>query len=331
MRRVGVAFSGGLDSTALLHATVAAAAPLGVEVVALHVHHGLSPGADRWLQHARALCLRWARRGRPVAFAATNLEAKPGAGDSVEAWARDARYRALGRMAGAHGIDLVLLAHHRRDQAETFLLQGLRGGGVAALSAMPRAIRRQGITWARPWVALTREAIEAYARRHRLAHIEDDSNADPRFARNRLRLSVWPALTTAFPSAEVALAAAAGWAQEATALLAEIGEADLAATTDLGSLDIALWRSLSPPRQSNLLRAWLRRAGGTVPPASLIERLMREVPERGARRWPLGRGELRSHRGRLRYERGEAAPGPAGSTAERNAVAVPRTGGRQPL
>ena len=281
---------------------MAAAAPLGIEVFALHVHHGLNAAADRWLEHGRGLCLRWARRGRPVTFAAAKLEAKPAAGDSVEAWARQARYRALRQMALARGIDLVLLAHHRRDQAETFLLQALRGGGVAALSAMPASVRREGVTWARPWLAMPGEAIEAYARRHRLAHVDDDSNADPRFARNRLRLAVWPALTKAFPAAESALAAAAGWSQEATALLAEIAEADLATTADPSSLDIASWRALSPSRQSNLLRAWLRRATGRAAPASLVERLSREVSERGSMRWPLEGGELRSHRGHLRFE-----------------------------
>ena len=266
------------------------------------MHHGLNAAADRWLEHGRALCLRWARRGRPVTFAATKLDRKPAAGESVEAWARQARYRALRQMAVAQGIDLVLLAHHRRDQAETFLLQALRGGGVAALSAMPASIRREGVTWARPWLAMPRETIEAYVRRHRLAHVDDDSNADPRFARNRLRLGVWPALTEAFPAAEVALASAASWAQEATALLAETAEVDLAAISDPSSLDIAAWRALPPSRRSNLLRAWLRRATGRPPAASLVERLSREVSERRSMRWPIEGGELRSHRGRLRCE-----------------------------
>ena len=286
------------------------ARPLGIVVTALHVHHGLNPAADRWLAHGRALCARWARRGLTVEFAATKLEDGPGAGESVEAWARQARYRALRQMALDLGIDLVLLAHHRRDQAETFLLQALRGGGVAGLSAMPGRVRREGVTWARPWLDMPRQALEAYVRRHRLAHVEDDSNADARFARNRLRLEVWPALEAAFPGAEASLAAAAGWAQEATAALAEWAEIDLAAICDQGSLDIAAWRALSPARQSNLVRAWLRRASGRAAPASLVERLLREVPERGAMRWPVGKGELRSYRGRLRYEPPAAAGAP---------------------
>ena len=294
----------------MLHATLAAAQPLGVTVVALHVHHGLNAAADRWLEHGRDFCARWARRGLPVEFAATKLENHPGVGESVEAWARQARYRALRQMALARGIDLVLLAHHRRDQAETFLLQALRGGGVAGLSAMPARVRREGVTWARPWLEMPREAIEVYVRRHRLAYVDDDSNADARFARNRLRLEVWPALEAAFPAAEASLAAAARWAQEATAALAEWAEVDLVAICDSASLDIASWRGLSPARQSNLLRAWLGRSTGRVPPASLVERLLREVPARGSMRWPTGAGELRSYRGLLRYELSSAASPP---------------------
>jgi len=328
---VAVAFSGGRDSTALLYATLAVAGPLGLHVVALHVHHGLNPAADAWLAQARALCGRWARRGRPIEFAATRLGERPGPGDSVEAWARQARYRALRQMALERGIDLVLLAHHRRDQAETFLLQALRGGGVAGLAAMPAVVRREGVTWARPWLAVPREAIEAYARRHRLAWVDDDSNASARFARNRLRLEVWPALGSAFPAAEASLADAARWAQEASAALAEWAEVDLAAVCDGASLDIAAWRALSPARQSNLLRAWLRRSSGRAAPASLVERLLREVPDRGSMRWPAGEGELRSYRGRLVHEpiaRGSAVSPDAarGGPGEATTVDLSRPG-----
>jgi len=287
----------------LLHAAATAAKAIGIDVVALHVHHGLVAAADGWLAHGRALCARWARRGLPVTFASTRLDDRPSRGDSVEAWARQARYRALRTMALEQGIDLVLLAHHRRDQAETFLLQALRGGGVAGLAAMPASVRREGITWARPWLAQPREAIEAYLRRHRLPHVEDDSNDDTRFARNRLRHEVWPALEGAFPGAEASLTAAAVRAQDAAAALAEIAVEDLAtAAVDEGDLDIAAWRALSPARQGNLLRAWLRQATGKAAAATLIERLLREVPIRGSMRWPTSDGELRSYRGRLRHE-----------------------------
>ena len=202
--RIAVAYSGGRDSTALLHATLVAAAEQGIEVFALHVHHGLSPNADAWLAHCEQQCRRWARAGKPIAFAADRLTTLSAHGESIEAWARQARYRALREMALAHSVTIVLLAHHRRDQAETLLLQALRGGGVAGLAGMPRSVLRDGITWQRPWLDKPRAEVDAYVRRHRLKFIEDDSNADPRFARNRLRSQVWPALAAAFEQAEAA-------------------------------------------------------------------------------------------------------------------------------
>ena len=300
-RAVAVAFSGGRYSTALLHATATEAASLDITVFALHVHHGLSAQADEWLTHCDAVCRRWARRGLPVELVAFRIETRPGVGDSVEAWARRARYRALREMALARGVDLVLLGHHRRDQAETFILQALRGGGVASLAAMPKVVRRDGITWARPWLELPREAIEAYARRHRLRWIEDDSNDDDRFARNRLRHRVWPALAASFDDAEAALAAAAGRVQHAAELVDEIAAIDLDAISAGDSLDLAAWRLLSSARQRHALLGWLRRELDRSPPATLVERLMREALASGPpRRWPIEGGELQSYRGRLR-------------------------------
>ena len=303
--RIAVAFSGGRDSTALLHATLAEATPLGIDVLALHVHHGLSPNADAWLAHCEDQCRRWGRRHPGLRFVAQCLTTRPSKGESVEAWARQARYRALRDMALAHDAALVLLAHHRRDQAETFLLQALRGAGVAGLSGMPRSVTRDGIEWQRPWLHQPREAIAAYVRRHRLKHIEDESNDDPRFARNRLRLRVWPALAGAFAQAEAALAATADWAQEAAAALQELAQIDLervAVAQGLAQgLALGPWLMLSEARRSNVLRAWLKAQSGRAASASLVTRLMIEVPATRSARWSLEGGELRLHRGVLRF------------------------------
>jgi tRNA(Ile)-lysidine synthase len=310
---VGVAFSGGRDSTALLHVAARAAASHGATVLALHVHHGLSPRADEWLAQCERICKRWATRGMPIEFASRRVAGTPAKGDSVEAWAREQRYRALAEMAREHDVELVLLAHHRRDQAETFLLQALRGGGARALAAMPPSARRGGITWVRPWLAQPREAIEAYVRRHRLPWIDDESNDDGRFARNRLRRDVWPTLVAAFADAEASLAAAAERSAHAAALLDEIAAADLASVADPRGLDLARWRMLSPPRRREALRAWLRHELPRTPPATLVARLLHEAVDSGDRRWPAAGGELRSYRGRLVLasageETGEAAP-----------------------
>lgn len=235
-------------------------------------------------------------------------------------------------MAVGRGVDLVLLAHHRRDQAETFLLQALRGGGMAALSAMPRQVRRDGVCWARPWLDMPREVVEVYVRRHRLGHIDDDTNGDQRFARNRLRAQVWPALIDAFADAEASLADAARWAQEAAAALAELAAIDLPVVSVEEALDVAAWRALSPARQSNALRLWLRDRTGKAPPAKLVERLMKELRGQGAMRWPMPSGELRSYRGRLRYEaygasrRPSPRPAPAGGSGRRTEVDLSKAG-----
>jgi len=157
---IAVAYSAGRDSTALLHATACAARELGVEVVALHVHHGLMKEADAWLRFAGQQVERWREAGLPVNLVSTRLGGKPSKGDSVEAWARRERRVALAHMAQAAGASAVLLAHHRRDQAETVLLQALRGAGPAGLAAMPRAVERDGLWWLRPWLDQPREAIE---------------------------------------------------------------------------------------------------------------------------------------------------------------------------
>jgi tRNA(Ile)-lysidine synthase len=298
-RRVAIAYSGGRDSTALLYATARVASSLGVEVLALHVHHGLVASADAWLEHAQGQCRRWAHGGLPVRLAWRRLSGRPGRGESVEAWARAARYQALHEMARDEGASLLLLAQHRRDQAETWLLQALRGGGPSGLAAMPRRAERAGLVWARPWLDQPRGAIEAYARRYRLAWIDDESNADPRFARNRLRALVWPALLEAFPDAETALATSARQAQAARQCLEETALADLALVGDREALLIARWQALPSGRRANVLAAWLRQASGRPPTAALVERLLAELPRPGSARWSLGDRELRRYRGRL--------------------------------
>ncbi|HEY8880954.1 MAG TPA: tRNA lysidine(34) synthetase TilS [Roseateles sp.] len=300
--RVAVAFSGGLDSTALLHAT--ARAVEGTRVVALHVHHGLQPQADDWAAH----CERVAR-SFGVDFACTRLSGAPARGDSVEAWAREGRHRALHEMALAAGTDLLLLAHHRQDQAETFVLQALRGAGPAGLAGMPRAQWRDGICWARPWLDRPRAVILAYAETHGLSWIEDPSNADPRYARNRLRQTLWPA----FPGAEPALAQAARWAQQATELAQEVAEADLAVIANAERLDLAALSTLSPARASNALRTWLSRF--TAAPASLVERLLAEWRRGASLSWPAPGGAVHAYRDGL-YWAAESAAVPAASTID---------------
>jgi tRNA(Ile)-lysidine synthase len=306
-RGVAVAYSGGRDSTALLHATIRAAVPLGAQVHALHVHHGLSQHADAWLAACEQQCLRWRRRGWPVQFSAKRLSSRPPRGASVEAWAREQRYAALQTMALERGVGIVLLAHHRRDQAETFLLQAMRGAGVAGLGGMPRAALRGGIEWIRPWLHQPTAAIDNYVHRHRLRWVEDDSNTDDRFARNRLRAHVMPALQAAFPSVDEALVKSAAWASQALECLDELAALDLHTLTDASGLDVAAWRRLGEARRTNALRAWLAaQRTQDVVSAALTRRLMEELENNRPAQWAFGGGTLRLYRGRLAYHPGTA-------------------------
>lgn len=300
---LAVATSGGRDSTALLHAVTRQASAAGLEVLALHVHHGLQPGADQWLAHLQAQCKRWARQGWPLSLAFERLKGRPAPGESVEAWARRERYAALARMAKAHGACHVLLAHHRGDQAETVLLQALRGAGPAGLAAMPRAAERDGVIWLRPWLFQPRSAIEAYVKRWRLSYIEDDSNLDPRFDRNRLRLEVLPALTRHFAQVEQALCDVAQHAAAADAFIRESAEHLLKPMLGPQGLNAEAWRECSLAQRFWVLRHWLTQVlhGGVS--GTLLERVTREGARLKQARWPLASGkELRLYRGQFSVE-----------------------------
>lgn len=322
-RRVAVAFSGGRDSTALLHCVARQAQALNrsvdacVQVLALHVHHGLSTQADAWLQHGQALCQTWAAQGLPVEFRHRRLAGEPAAGQSIEAWAREGRYAALAEMAIEAGATLILMAHHRRDQAETLLLQALRGGGVAGLAGMPRLQQRGGkadMVWARPWLQQGREAIESYVEAQGLSYVEDDSNSDPRYSRNRLRLQVWPVLAEAFPAAERSLALGAQWAQQALALQREMADHDLPGLLSPQGLYLPALRALSPARASNALRAWLHQQTGQVASARQVTELLAREDVESTLSWPCGPGLLHLYREHLSWQAACEAGAPIGET-----------------
>jgi tRNA(Ile)-lysidine synthase len=212
-------------------------------------------------------------------------------------------------MARACGAGVVLLAHHRRDQAETFLLQALRGAGPAGLAAMPREALRHDIVWARPWLEQPSRAIDAYVRRHRLSFVDDLSNTDRSLARNRLRHEVWPALAASFDHASTSLAASARRAQEATECLRELAALDARQVCIHGHLlGVSAWRALSVARRANLLRAWLSSLGDAGVPETLVQRLLHELPTAATNAaWPWPGGVLRLHAGQLQVVTAEAS------------------------
>lgn len=276
---IAVAFSGGLDSSVLLHLASAYGRAHGVPVFAFHVHHGISPHADAWLGHCEA-----ASQAAGVTFEArrvTVARSKSG----VEAAARKLRYAALGELCATHGVRLLLTAHHLDDQAETVLLQLLRGSGTAGLSGMdaansaPDLLGNADLTMARPLLPVARAQLDAYAREHGLAWIEDESNADPRHARNALRHQVMPALAASFPGFQERFARSAAHAQSAQRLLAELAAHDLRDALDGDCIVVAKLRAMSGERAANLLRYWFAQRGLRMPSTSWLHEMLTQLVE----------------------------------------------------
>jgi tRNA(Ile)-lysidine synthase len=312
--RVAVAFSGGIDSSVLLDASVRVAG--ASRCLALHVHHGLSPQADQWLAHCEAFA-----RARGVAFAAERVEVVRDPGVSVEAAAREARYRALDAMCAQHGAATLWLAQHADDQAETVLLQLLRGAGVAGLAAMAfeHLPAGAGATRVRPLLHLLRAQLEQYAAARSLTWVEDESNADTRYARNALRHDVLPALAVHFPGFRDALARSAGHAASAQRLLDELARLDMAAVScDEGrALAHDALLALDDERALNLLRFWMRSLGLPAASTARLSDALRQLREVGAAhslRVDHAGQALRSYRGQIYWEAGDSAE-PADETA----------------
>jgi len=263
---IAIAFSGGLDSSVLLHLARA----LGRPLFAFHIHHGLSASADAWEAH----CV--AESAKPGVTFASRRVAVNGAKEGVEASARQARYAALGELCREHGVTLLLTAHHLDDQAETILLQLARGAGPAGLSGMdaanhaPALLGSADIVLARPLLQASRAQLEAYAAEHGIAHVDDESNDDTRYARNALRHTVMPALAAAFPGYQERFARSAAHAQSAQRLLTELAQQDLQTCGRDGGIDVEALRALSADRRNNLLRHWFAVEGIRIPSASWL-------------------------------------------------------------
>jgi tRNA(Ile)-lysidine synthase len=295
--RIGVALSGGRDSVALFDATASVAAAARCEVVALHVHHGLSGNAGAWSSFCAELC---AAHG--VACATCEVRIARGARIGIEAAARAARYEALEALARERRASAVLLAHHADDQAETLLLQLLRGAGPRGLAAMPSARLVRGIRWLRPFLAVSRASLDAYLALHRLSYVDDESNADHRYRRNALRANLVPALRTIAPGYPGVLVRAASHQAEAAALLDALARIDAGPAFDGSTLDRAALRALDAPRARNLLRWFLRQQEARAPSSARLADMLRQLTAaRDDSHVSIAQGdvELGLHRGRI--------------------------------
>lgn len=270
---VVVGFSGGLDSTVLLHAASSAASDAGLGLSALHVHHGLSPHADAWADFCAKVCQE---QGIPLTV--LRVEVPPGTGEGTEAAARRVRHEAL----ADHLADWILLAHHADDQAETVLHNLLRGAGVRGAAAIPESRGRV----LRPLLGLAREVLLAYGRSNGLAWIEDESNADRKYTRNFLRHEILPAIVARFPRASEQLAAAAGRFGETNSLLDDLAILDLGDTYPEFPLPLKLLRELPDARAKNLLRAMLTWHHAQAPDERRLNEFVRQLRTAGNDRHP---------------------------------------------
>lgn len=250
-----VAYSGGMDSTALLHAAHALGRACGRTVHAVHVHHGLQPAADDFERHCVQVCAAW---GVPLECVRRTVVAEPG--QSLEAQARRARYQAL--RAQVPPGSAVLLGHHRDDQAETLLLQLLRGAGVAGTAGMPWRRDWGEAQLVRPLLEVGRAQIADYVRTQALPYVEDPSNCDERLERNYLRRTAWPVLQARWPGLSQTLARAARHHAHAARLLRERAEEDAGAAA---AMPVARLAGLSEDRRLNALRHWIMRQGFPPP------------------------------------------------------------------
>ena len=268
--RYVIAFSGGLDSSVLLHALQARTKKIVTPVLAIHVDHGLQEDAGEWEAHCRESAVDMGTDYKSLAIAVPK-----DSGLGTEAAARQARYRALQQCMQPG--DWLLSAHHQDDQAETLLLNLMRGSGLAGLAGIGEMQPFGPGFLVRPLLYVARKDLEIYAAEHGLDWLEDPSNADRQFDRNFLRHEILPALAKRWPAASSRLARSAELAAEAGTLLGELADDDLHLAEQGGRLEISAMSALSDARQRNVLRLALKRAGLPPAPATRLRQVLDEL------------------------------------------------------
>lgn len=269
-----VGLSGGVDSVVLLHLLHKLAPRFSWQLSALHVHHGISPNADAWSDFCARLCA-----SLNISLHIERVDLAPLREHGIEAAARKLRHEAFAEQC----CDYVALAHHADDQAETLLLQLLRGSGLRGASAMPvlgpprPADGCSPAALVRPLLHCTRQQILAYAAAHHLRWIEDESNADDSYPRNFLRHRVFPLLQERFPAYRDTLMRSAQHFAEASTLLDETARQDGAGAIAGETLAIQALRTLDPARAKNLLRYFLHGVGAPMPQLVQLDDMLHQL------------------------------------------------------
>lgn len=297
VNRYLVAFSGGMDSTVLLHAMAAfARARRGLGLGAVHVHHGLHPDADAWTRHCRNMC-----ESLGVGLNVYYAQVPVSSGESLEAAARHARYQLLTKCMQPN--DALLMAHHGDDQLETVLMRLMRGAGVEGLAGIPAAREIGPGRLLRPFLNMPRKALGDYARAHALEWLEDPSNEDSRFDRGFLRNEIAGPLARRWPAAVVNVSRCAEHVSAAATLLADLAREDIRRAHGPGStLDLDRLKGLSPARVRNLLRHWIRDAGFQMPSTARLDSVATTLMGAAHDAEPVVAwegAEIRRHRGLL--------------------------------
>jgi len=267
-----LAYSGGLDSHVLLHLMAKLRVVVPLNLRAVYINHGLSPNAAAWAKHAASVCQQL-----QIEFQQQSINFHVTPGKSREDLARDRRYQVFAELLAPN--DFLLTAHHQNDQAETLLLQLLRGAGPKGLSAMPRIKPFASGFHARPLLNFTRNELADYATQHQLKWIEDESNTDTQFTRNFLRCNVLPVLQQRWANVTNVLARAADNCAEAEQLLASVALEDLAAIQDSEPhiISIQKLQLLNPLRQRHVLRTWFSQLNFPLPSVVKLQQIQQTM------------------------------------------------------
>ena len=264
---LAVAYSGGADSTALL---LAAAGYWPAQVHAIHIHHGLQAAADDFVSVCESVCASIS-----IPLHIIHVNAAPAKRASPEDAARRARYAALSISAKQLGLGSILLGQHADDQVETLLLALSRGAGLPGLASMPAVFERGGVLFHRPLLQIPAACLRDWLTRHSIAFVDDPTNSDERYTRNRIRSRLLPVLAEAFPDFRKTFARSARHAAQAQVLLVEVASEDLA-RTGMPPVIKAL-QMLSGARQANVLRHWLLAAHQATPTTAQLEQLLSQI------------------------------------------------------
>jgi tRNA(Ile)-lysidine synthase len=264
---LGVAYSGGADSTALLLAAVQC---WPGQVQAIHIHHGLQAAADGFVRVCESVCARLL-----VPLHVVHVDAGHAPGESPEDAARRARYAALAGAAKQRGLGGMLLGQHADDQVETLLLALSRGAGLPGLASMPAQFEREGVVFYRPMLQTAAASLREWLVQQPIPFVDDPSNTDERYTRNRIRARLLPALAEAFPQFRATFARSAQHAAQAQALLLEVAMQDLAVVGTPPTIQAL--QVLSQQRQANVLRHWLLLQHRATPSAAQLEQLLVQI------------------------------------------------------